>query len=336
MAQSKEYKHSRRMNALSYALIATIVLIPALALMYSYSFGPVEKRLQLNEGFVVSPDDTLLSIAEHLRDEGFIKNQWAFLFALQSAGGREQVRAGGYELSSSMDMWTIAEVLTHSPYLVWIEIPPGLRKEQIADRLQTALSWSGGERTRWITEDSLFSGDVPEGVYFPDTYLIPSDQPPEKVARRMQDRFRDEFAPYALEAAQKDVPWTDVLTIASMIEREAAGPHDMELIAGIIWNRLDNDMPLGIDATLQYIRGEEGNWWPTPRSEDKYLESPYNTYFTPGLPPAAIANPSLDSIKAVLNPEATTCLYYLHDYRGRIHCSPNYSGHVANIDRYLR
>ncbi|MEO6536600.1 MAG: endolytic transglycosylase MltG, partial [Candidatus Paceibacterota bacterium] len=90
------------------------------------------------------------------------------------------------------------------------------------------------------------------------------------------------------------------------------------------------------DATLQYIKGTEGNWWPTPLSADKYLKSPFNTYQHTGLPPHPINNPSLESIAAVLNPESTNCLFYLHDASHDIHCSVTYGGQKSNVNKYLK
>jgi UPF0755 protein len=126
-----------------------------------------------------------------------------------------------------------------------------------------------------------------------------------------------------------------VLTLASIVDRESA-KDDKALVAGILWNRLDVGMKLQADATLQYVKGKEGNWWPQPLSEDKYLDSPFNTYQHTGLPPHPINNPSMDSIDAVLNPVDTDCLYYLHDTDHQIHCSVTYAGQVDNVNRYLR
>jgi UPF0755 protein len=96
-------------------------------------------------------------------------------------------------------------------------------------------------------------------------------------------------------------------------------------------------MLLQADATLQYATDtKETGWWAAPDPDDKYVESPFNTYQHEGLPPAPIATPSLASIEAALDPEPTSCLFYLHDGNGRIHCSPNYAGHLANVDRFLR
>jgi uncharacterized YceG family protein len=127
------------------------------------------------------------------------------------------------------------------------------------------------------------------------------------------------------------------LKIASIIQREAAGKEDMRLISGIIWNRIFSGMKLQIDATLQYAKGsEEDGWWKQVASEDKKIESLYNTYRYKGLPPGAIANPGPDAIKAAFYPQKTDCLFYLHDKNRKIHCTKTYEEHKKNIEIYLK
>jgi UPF0755 protein len=126
------------------------------------------------------------------------------------------------------------------------------------------------------------------------------------------------------------------IKIASIIQREAGGKSDMKLISGIIWNRLWKGMKLQMDATLQYAKGsEENGWWGQVDSEDKYIDSPYNTYAEEGLPPSAIANPGLAAIDAAYNPQKTSCLFYLHDKNRQIHCAKTYEEHKRNIKKYL-
>jgi cell division protein YceG involved in septum cleavage len=132
-----------------------------------------------------------------------------------------------------------------------------------------------------------------------------------------------------------DLDLDTAVRIASIIQREAAGPHDMRIISGIIWNRISKGMSLELDATLQYVKGNEDNWWPMVKSKDKYLDSPYNTYKYKGIPPGAISNPSIDAINAVYNPQKTDCIFYLHDDNRKIHCSKTYDQHLANIRAYL-
>ncbi len=324
----------RRTFTLKRAGFGIFTLLVVSLLGYSYLFGPMDKYAPSQE-LLIEPGTTMGELGERLEEEGYIRSRFAFDAAYLSASDRSAIIPGGYRISRAMDTWTIADTFARPPALAWITITPGMRKEEIAGLFRTQLGWSEAEVTEWLTVHTAPSPSFVEGVYYPDTYLIPSGYSPKQVADRLRSRFQEVFAPYANEAAEKGMDWTDVITLASLVEREAA-KHDKELVAAILWNRLERDMLLQVDATLQYIRGDEVRWWPVPQSEDKFLESPFNTYQNLGLPPHPIANPSLDSIRAVLNPVETDCLYYLHDYDGQIHCSTNYAQHRANIDAYLR
>ena len=229
-------------------------------------------------------------------------------------------------------------VLTSEPQLKWITIPEGLRKEEIGERLAKELHWSNEELEKWNSTYTAMQYDYREGVYFPDTYLIPTDENGLDTAKRMINRFNERFAGYPEKFTAKNIKWTTALTLASIIQREAAGSHDMPLIAGILWNRLDQNKQLEIDATVQYARGKtENGWWsPIKGSDTRSIESPFNTYLNKGLPPHPISNPGMDAIEAVLNPEPTDCIYYLHDSEGIMHCSASFAEHELNIDQYLR
>ncbi len=327
--------HARSYTKPLYIALAFALLVTLAAFSYSSIFGPVS-RDETKVEFIVTPDSSISEVAEQLKSQNLIRAEWAFKLAYVRAAGIHDVRPGGYKLSSSMDTLVVAKTLAESPYLAWISIPRGVRKEQIAEILAKQLSWTREQKEQWLSVDTNPSPSYVEGVYYPDTYLIPSDQTPAQVASRMRERFSEVFMPYAQEAAEKGIKWQTVLIMASLIEREAAGP-DRALIAGILWNRIENGMKLQVDATLQYIKGnQEDGWWGKVLSEDKYLDSPFNTYQHYGLPPHPIAEPSVEAVRAVLNPEETNCLFYLHDNSGQIYCSPSYKGHLTNIDRHLR
>ncbi|MES2225852.1 MAG: endolytic transglycosylase MltG [Patescibacteria group bacterium] len=325
-------RHWKR--AMKFALLGAVALLILFVLAYSHFFGPAQKY-GATEQFIIQPGTSVAQAAAALRTQGLIRSTWAVRFALLEMSGGRAVRPGGYELSGSMDAWTIAKALVGPPQLVFVTFPPSIRKEQMGAILADALNWSDDEKTEWDTTATEPDPDFAEGVYYPDTYLIPGDQTPAQVAARMRGRFTDVFAPYAKEALAKGLKWTDVLTLASIVDREA-GHSDKALVAGILWNRIHHHMLLQADATLQYIKGTEGNWWPVPTAADKYLESEFNTYKHVGLPPHPIDNPSLDSIAAVLDPESTNCLYYLHDDSHGIHCSLTYAGQKSNVDKYLK
>lgn len=314
--------------------IGLLITLLLFAFGYGYLFGPLDSSAPLSE-VTVTPDTSLQEVASLLKQEGYVRDEVIFQIAFMRASQGRGLRPGVYELSKSQDVWTIGESLAKPPKLAYITVRAGMRKEEIAELLSRELAWTKEESTAWLTVYTQPSKEYTEGVFYPDTYLLPPDITPQETAERFRTRFQEVLAPLAGEAAVVDMHWVDVVNLASLVEREAAR-NDKALVAGILLNRLSMGMPLQVDATLQYVRGSEGNWWPVPRSEDKVLDSPFNTYIYKGLPPHPISNPSVDSIKAVINHEKTDCVYYLHDTEGQIHCAKTYSEHRANIERYLK
>jgi UPF0755 protein len=321
--------HKRRIRNGALYVVATVIVLGAI---YSALFGPAGSYAKA-ETFVIQPGTSTAEVAHELKDQGYVRNGWMARIVLASKSGDEGVRPGGYDIGKHMDLWTLSEIFTEPPHLVFVTIPPSVRKEEIGDILAKELRWDDVKKQEWETATTM-DADLSEGVYYPDTYLIPGDQPPAAIAARLRGRFADVFATYADEARKKGMDWNQVLTLASLIDKEA-GANDKELVAGILWNRVNLGMPLQVDATLQYIRGTEDDWWPTPRSADKYIDSPFNTYMYGGLPPHPINNPRESAVEAALSPQPTDCLFYIHANQ-QIHCSVTYAGQKANVDRYLR
>ncbi|MBU0612367.1 endolytic transglycosylase MltG [Patescibacteria group bacterium] len=294
----------------------------------------VETVLPIPEGtdrFIVTLADTKETIANNLFEQEYISDKEAFVKFL------DEPSPGGYKISKEMTPEQLASVLKGKPYMKWVKIPEGLRKEEIAQLLKDTLGWSEKEKVDWITKDTTQNTDYLEGVYFPDTYLIPIDESPLNVAKRLISKFNENFAPYTTEFYKKNIKWTTALTLASIVQRESPNDVDAPLIAGILWNRLNQKMYLNVDATLQYIRGDKGNgWWAPISIADKKTDSPYNTYMYTGLPPHPISNPGLPAIEAVLNPKQTDCFYYIHDKNRITHCAVTYEEHQANIEQYLK
>lgn len=213
-------------------------------------------------------------------------------------------------------------------------IYPGERREEIVENIGGILHWDSAEKKLFSTYIVQAEPILEEGKFFPGRYVVPSDATPEIVADVLYERFATEIlGRYGIEV-ESQVPLKDALTIASLLEREAYDFTDMRYISGIIWNRLFIDMPLQLDASLQYARGSklsEKLWWPRIVPADKYIESPYNTYQNPGLPPAPIANPSVEAVVAALNPRQTDCMFYFHDSNGVFYCTETYEDHVAKL-----
>ncbi len=282
--------------------------------------------------FIVSINGTSEDLSAKLLAGAYISDASAFTKLI----GSNPVVSGAYKISKGWSATDLLRVLRAKPYMKWVVIPPGLRKEEIADLLVPALGWTAKQKTEWITKDTTTKPEYIEGVYAPDTYLIPVGETPVDVTTRLIAKFNEGFAPFLPQFTAKNIKWTTGLTLASLVQREAANVSDMPLISGIIWNRLNQGMMLGIDATLQYVRGNTGKgWWAPITVADKKIDSPYNTYTRTGLPPHPIANPSISAISAVLNPAKTDCLYYLHDKIHVTHCAVTYEEHQANIQKYL-
>ncbi len=317
-----------------------LLLIPVLtflALFFVWRlFGAPGNSTQVNV-FVIPQNKDNFNVAQSLMDQKYIKNAGAFQFLLNAFAKGREIASGGYRLSQNMNAWQVMKKITGKFDLAWVTISFCQRKEQVGEKLASALGWSSDELTKWNTVYTDTKPEYFEGVYYPDTYLIPVDEPGAQVAERLISRFNEKFAHLAGEFAAKNIKWTTGIKIASLIAREAAGTKDMGLISGIIWNRLDAGMALQIDATMQYTLGKNanGSWWGNIDIAQKKSDSPYNSYLYKGLPPTPICSPNIDAIEAALNPESTDCLYYLHDVYKEIHCAKTYKEHLANIDKYL-
>ncbi len=221
-----------------------------------------------------------------------------------------------------------------SPVSRVIVIWPGERKEEVVQYTGDVLRWDASERAEFSKLVSTSDPSLSEGKFYPGQYVAHREATPKEVAALINEKFNaDVLSRYTPEVAEK-VPLADALTIASLLEREASDFENMREISGVIWNRLFIDMPLQLDATLQYAKaGTKGekSWWPVPKPADKYLKSPYNTYANVGLPPGPIANPSAAAVLAALNPHPTDCIFYFHDRNEGYHCSLTYEEHVRKI-----
>lgn len=312
-------------------------LVPLL-LIFAVFYAFTEKQ---QEQLVVLHDEkTESEVVDELKERGYISNSISYLIAKLAVKFGVDIESGAFMLHENMGPFSLLAALT-SPEYKYVAVVEGMRKEEMAEVFATKLNWDEKEKAEFATprEICILSGG--EGHLFPGKYLVHKDYEPEDVKKLMEDKMNeivDDFTEGDTSSSTNRIlNMNQILTIASLIQREAAGKHDMKLISGIIWNRIFNGMPLQIDATLQYAKGnEENGWWPPVEAEDKYIESPYNTYKIDGLPPGPIANPGLAAIEAALNPTDTKCLFYLHDRNRVIHCASTYEAHKRNVRYYLK
>ncbi len=225
-----------------------------------------------------------------------------------------------------------------NPYMRFVHIPAGLRREEIAEKYKDALSWDQNDVDAFIQESPSDERGFLDGYYLPGNYFVRYDSTGPDVARQMMRAFDTKINKDILAKGsvfKKKINLDTAIRVASIIQREAGGKEDMNMISGVIWNRIFKGMTLDMDATLQYVKGTSTNWWPQVESKDRYIDSPFNTYKYKGLPPTAIANPSVEALEAAYNPLKTDCIFYLHDKEGEIHCSENYQAHKDNVQKYL-
>lgn len=221
-----------------------------------------------------------------------------------------------------------------SPVSRIIVIWPGERKEEISNNIGKILKWNQDQKDEFKQLVDSSSPILSEGKYYPGQYVVHIGASPNDIQELINESFEEEILKRYPSTVEAQVPLEDALIIASLLEREASDFENMREISGVVWNRLFIDMPLQLDATLQYVRGSskfESRWWPIVKSNDKFLESPFNTYKHAGLPPAPIANPSAEAVLAALNPIVTDCLFYFHTNDGKYHCSVDYEGHVSKL-----
>lgn len=258
-------------------------------------------------------------------------------------GESSQALEAGASLASGAITW-VANLVTSIPGyaqiagsdIVFVDVKSGYREEEVARAFGLALDWTNAEQAAFLKQVHTTMPELSEGEFVPGTYMVSSAASASYVQELLADRYVRDIASRYSPEAERVLPLEDVLTLASLLQRETRDPSEMRLISGIIWNRLWSGMNLQIDATLQYAKASNGgtkSWWPVPRPADKYIDSPYNTYQNEGLPPAPISNPSTEAILAALNPKKTDCLFYFHDRKGDMHCSPDYEGHVRALKK---
>lgn len=301
-----------------YVLIAIVVFI---LIFLAVIFGRTSPNKVAIDDFMSNSETSKPALLQSLYEKNLIRNVVAFntIIAVEKA---KALLLKGMGLESSQNL--------ANPFVRYIKVSAGLRKEQVVERVGEALAWDTEEKGVFTEEVEAL-----EGKLFPETYLVPDNIDAQGLSDRMIARFNKETAAKVLKSAKKKTDIDTILKIASLIEREAA-KTDKALISGIIWNRLNKKMNLQIDATLQYAKGNQIiGWWPPVFPEDKYIDSPFNTYENSGLPPAPIASPSLASIVAAANPQSTSCIFYFHDSKSNIHCSRTYKEHVAKIKKWL-
>jgi UPF0755 protein len=291
--------------------------------------------------FLVTQGSNTREVSRSLKKAGLIKSDLVFKAYARYKGLDKKIQAGMYTLDKSWSLDQIVNKLLKNPSGVTVVLIEGWRREQMALALGKAF---GGQNSNFDENKFVELTENMEGELFPDTYQFELFANEEKVIKVLNDRYKSVIANIKKQGQAQNYTDKELNTVASLIERESANDSDRRKVAGVLFNRLENNMPLQIDATLQFVRATRvcgqkaqcNDWWPGPRVEDKELVSPYNTYLVTGLPPGAISSTGKAVLEAAYNPESSEFFYYLTDNNGITHYAVSYDQHLANINRYLR
>lgn len=312
-------------------LFLGLVVITGVGLV-AFLFSP-KARTAPTQKIVIKKGDTLFKVAAQLEEAGIVRTAWGIKVAAK-IGTAPTIHPGTYELSPSMSPQQILDTLSTEPEEAWVTFLEGLRVEEYAQEMEKNFP------DTFNTQEFLTLAKAKEGRLFPDTYLLEKNVSPPMLISLLSNTFDKRYA-QAGEGGMVDTVLTQqqLVVLASLLEREARGEDSMKMVAGILLNRLRIGMPLQVDATLQYAKGYDRKaetWWSTPKSEDKAIDSPFNTYKNTGLPPSPICNPGLLALKAALSPTKSNYLYYISDTKGAMHYATTYPEHQKNIETYLK
>lgn len=323
------------MKKVLFFLLAPIFVFVFGGYWFSLNSRPVSGEVKLRD-FLIVKGSSASQIGNKLKEEGFIKSSLAFKFYVQVTGKTKKIQAGEYRLSPGFSLSKIIDELVRGPLSVWVTIPEGLRREEIAYKFAESLDKE--DKTGFIKE-FLQASLGQEGYLFPDTYLFLRTTSASAIVNKLGNTFDSKMIQF--HAAFLDNK--GIITVASLVERETRTDEERPVVAGIMYKRLKAGWPLQVDAALQYAVGSSKcqmpyakcNWWTPLTKEDMEINSPYNSYKLTGLPPAPIASPGLSSIKAAIYPEESDYWFYIHDSKGIIHYAKTIEEHNDNIRKYL-
>ncbi len=315
------YKRRRKLIVPGFLTVLAAFVVYGALFAAPRTFFP-DSYVRIGQG------ESVAEIATDLKEKSFIRSKFVFQVIVKLYGD-QNVIAGEYYFPYPQSALTIARRLIHGAFdvePVKITIPEGTSSYGIAQMLKDVPAFDADAFYELAAEK--------EGRLFPDTYYISPGADPKLVVQMMESNFRKQVSQtkVALAVAAFGKPFEEVLVMASLLEKEANNSRDRRMIAGILWNRIKNDMLLQVDAIFPYIIGK--NTFNITKAELK-TDSPYNTYTNKGLPPGPITNPGLEAILDAVTPIPTDYVYYLSDSEGNMYYSTTYEQHLVNKAKYI-
>lgn len=335
-------RRARRNVYIASGLGALIVAVVSAALIgMSCAFSDVTSVEGDDAVYVrIRPGMSSSQIGQLLEEQGVIDSQAKFWLAVKLNSADSRFQAGVFELQRNMRTGDALNVLINGHSVaVRVTVPEGLNVRQVAklfaeqglvdeqEFLAEARSFAPYDYIEAVPEADYRI----EGFLFPDTYDFANDVTPRDIMKRMADEFDSRLTQdMRRQAEERQLSIYELVTLASLVEKEARYPEDRPVIAQVFFKRLAINMPLQTDTTLQYLREEVKE---DLSIEDTKVVSPYNTYLHYGLPPGPIASPGMASVEAVLKPADTDYLYFVADRDGHNHYGYTYDEHLGLVEQ---
>ncbi len=311
-----------------YATFTLIVLIVAIVVVVT-AFSIAPDNFPTHKIISIQKSTYLSQAADTLYKNGIIKSPLLFKVYAMISSGHRQVQAGDYLFSEPQSALRVAFRMTHGEQdlpKISVTLYEGMTVKEMGHQIHGNIP-NFDEETFYNMAKSY------EGYLFPDTYFFYENVTPTQVLDTLKSNFNQKIKVALLDIQAFGKPMSEVMEMASIVEREATSTADRKLIAGVLWRRIAIGMPLQVDPPFYYILGKGSSQL---TRKDLAMDSPYNLYTHKGLPPTPISNPGLDSIMATVNPIKTDYLFFLADRRGTIHYAATNDDHVVNKQKYLQ
>lgn len=314
--------------ALPLAGIIIFAVFVLLVLGYVFIFRP---PASFPSGTIITIPEgaTLWQAGLELEQDNIVRSARAFDYLIILLGQERNIEAGDYMFKNPLDIFQIALRLIRGERGITVEpikVIEGSTVKQISGLFSKDFY-------KFNKDEFLQISSPKEGYLFPDTYFFTLDATAAEAEQMMENNFSAKIKPLEPEIASSSHSLSDIITMASILEREAPTVEDMKIISGILWKRIKIGMPLQVDSTITYITGKSDGELTV---DDLNIDSPYDLFIHKGLPPGPIANPGLASIEAALNPTPSKYLFFLSDKNRVMHYAATFAGHEANINTYLR
>jgi UPF0755 protein len=334
---------NKKRTAVYLTVLALVALVGVLQVFALFNPVAVEAGAPEAVQFEIPMGSTVPEIGEILEDKGLIRSALAFRIATRLKGHGDNYKAGMYLINVGTGLQDIMEEITKGSIYketVKFTIPEGLELRQIADLLHQKGIADREEFMKEVEQGEFeydFIKELPdrenrlEGYLFPDTYEVFVGETAHSIIDRMLGRFEEVAGEIGLLGWKGDMTLDEVVTLASVVEREAGTVEELPLVSAVFHNRMRIGMNLGSCATVQYVLKERK---PRLSTKDTQIDSPYNTYIVPGLPIGPIASPGREALRAAMEPADSDYLYFVATNKGTNVFSDNYQQFLKDKEKY--